>query len=391
MELKSKREWMEYFNLSYFQAAVVEGCLMASPTIDTFCCVVDSSGVGIDMKLEFRVDVYTIVCITSSIFSIFGAMYQLLPRPKACSPLKRLHFSGARQRRIIAWLAFADLLAALGILVRSAYWLLRVSDEEENNNGGLFCALVSGWIQYFYTATYFWNLSYALDVYFVLQRKNGKPILYHLLSWGLPAITASVGLSILYRPDLKCQHDVPHVLPNYLCTHVPLLFAMIMNPVLYVLSSNQVNELLTKSFGQFSYQERKLARALKQKFFDIVLVFYICWLPNVVNSLLLWTMWHDLYSIRDMIITVWYVMAVLNPLQAVLNSLVYRSWEGFGGVRMLLANLFSCCSASCKPVAQVAVRQSEFRNEPTASGYTPLTVNGHKWYGTTSGEEEERG
>lgn len=88
---------------------------MSSPTIDTFCCIVDSSGVGIDVKLEFRVDCYTIVCIVSSFFSILGALYQLLPRPKSLNPNKRLHFSGARQRKIIAWLAFADLLAALGV------------------------------------------------------------------------------------------------------------------------------------------------------------------------------------------------------------------------------------------------------------------------------------
>lgn len=364
---------------------------MASPTIDTFCCVVDSSGIGIDTKLKFRVDPYTIVCIASSLFSILGAMYQLLPRPKSLSPMKRVHFSGARQRRIIAWLAFADLQAALGILVRSVYWLYRMTDDEENNNGGLFCALVSGWIQYFYTATYFWNLCYAIDVYLVLKRKEGKQIVYHLLSWSFPALTTSIGLSILYKPDLKCQHDVAHVLPNYLCAHIPLLFTMITNPVLYVLSSKKVNELLTKTFGQFSYQERKLARALKQKFFDIVLVFYVCWLPNMVNCLLLWTMWNRLTEIRDLIIAVWYIMAVLNPLQAVLNSLVYRSWEGFGGVRMLFYNLFTHVpTVLCRKFTTVTETRSE--SPPTLSRtpvdcYTPLTVNGQQGYGTTSDEE----
>lgn len=368
---------------------------MASPTIDTFCCVVDSSGVGIDTKLDFRVDLYTIICIVSSCFSILGALYQLIPRPKSLSPMKRVHFSGARQRRIIAWLAFADLQAALGILIRSIYWLHLMTDNEENNHGGLFCALVSGWIQYFYTSTYFWNLCYAIDVYLVLQRKEGKQLLYHLLSWGLPAVTASIGLSILYKPDLKCQHDVAHVLPNYLCAHIPLLVTMIANPILYVTSSKKVNELLTKTFGKFSYQERKLATALKQKFFDIVLVFYVCWIPNVVNCLLLWTMWHNLESVRDVIITVWYIMAVLNPLQAVLNSLVYRSWEGLGGVKMLFHHLFT------RVVSMLSFKPSEEKEEtevpseshiaPRASvdSCTPLTVNGQQGYGTTS-EDDRR-
>ncbi|GAB6027963.1 hypothetical protein CHUAL_002190 [Chamberlinius hualienensis] len=358
---------------------------MSSPTIDTFCCVVDSSGIGIDTKLEFRIDLYTIVCIVSSFCSILGAIYQLIPRPQRVNKFKRLHFSGSRQRRIIAWLAIADLMAALGILTRSIFWLYRMNDGVENNNGGFFCAFSSGWIQFFYTATYFWTICYAVDVLLVLQQKEGRSEVYHLICWGLPAITTSVGISILYNPNLNCSHNIENVLPNYLCTHIPLLLAMTINPILYWLSSKKVYGLLTKSFGTFSHHERQLATALKRKFFDIVLVFYICWMPNIINSILLWSMWYNLMTVRTIVLSVWYIMAVLNPLQAVFNALVYRSWDGFGGTKMLLSYCFNYFKykreekSAAVSTTDTATVDSDYDSDAETES-TPFAVNTQHWY-----------
>jgi len=62
------------------------------------------------------------------------------------------------------------------------------------------------------------------------------------------------------------------------------------------------------------------------KFFAINAAFYVCWLPNLINGLLLWTLWFKL-PVR-VVISLWYLMALTNPMQALLNSLVYRRWKG---------------------------------------------------------------
>lgn len=56
----------------------------------------------------------------------------------------------------------------------------------------------------------------------------------------------------------------------------------------------QVTSLITQSLSQYTRKERAIIDAVKVKFGLILLVFYICWLPNLVNSVLLWTEWTDL-------------------------------------------------------------------------------------------------
>lgn len=140
-----------------------------------------------------------------------------------------------------------------------------------------------------------------------------------------------IGLTILYIPDGDC-HDISkfstailRVLPNYCVTYLPMILVMIMNPVLYSLSSKEIDKQLSLRLNQVTSRERKIMKIFKLKFSSINIIFYICWVPNLINGILLWTYWYDL-PVKLMII-VWYLMAFLNPLQALLNALVYRKWN----------------------------------------------------------------
>lgn len=64
--------------------------------------------------------------------------------------------------------------------------------------------------------------------------------------------------------------------------------------------------LLTCYFLQFTSKERRLVDTLRLKFLFINVVFYICWLPNLVNGILLWTMWFD--TPVKVVIVLWYIM-----------------------------------------------------------------------------------
>lgn len=64
----------------------------------------------------------------------------------------------------------------------------------------------------------------------------------------------------------------------------------------------------------------------------INVVFYICWMPNLICGLILWTSWHNLPD--RFISVIWYMMAILNPLQAFFNVFLYRKWQpGTSSVR----------------------------------------------------------
>lgn len=125
------------------------------------------------------------------------------------------------------------------------------------------------------------------------------------------------------------------ILPNYFATYVLLTVVMIANPILYVASTRDLETVVLHSMAQMTSRERRLIQTIRLKFALINLVYYVCWTPNLINGILLWTLWFKL-PIRA-IITLWYIMAVTNPLQAFFNAIVYQSWTRREKLR------FECC------------------------------------------------
>ncbi|XP_033225332.1 G-protein coupled receptor 143-like [Belonocnema kinseyi] len=306
---------------------------MADPTIQTFCCHSnnESDMSNIIMK-KFNTDAYNIVCMLSSTMGIIGAIYQVLPREESSFGHRWQTFSGARGRQIIIWLAVADLFASLGVFIRSALWLnfKSIMPMENDTASIVFCTLSSAWIQYFYMATWIWTLCYAVDMKLLLGERPGHPKWYHAIAWICPAVLTIFGLVILYVPDANCHSltslstALLRILPNYCVTYVLLAIVMLVNPVLYISSSKDLKNAVTCSLAQMTSRERKLVQTVRLKFALTNLVYYFCWIPNLINGVLLWILWFQL-PVR-LIIVLWYIMAVTNPLQAFFNALVYQRW-----------------------------------------------------------------
>lgn len=305
---------------------------MSDPTIQTFCChhTGNKEDTAVRIMDEFNTDSYNIVCLVSSTIGILGAIYQIFP-----SILNNIkgQVTYSRSRNIIVWLAVADLFASSGVLVRSALWLRykNIMPMPDDNISVLFCSITSAWTQYFYTVSWFWTLFYGIDTLLIIKRRDSNLLLYHSLAWGLPVATTGIGLSILYIPNAMC-HNLPSIssalykiLPNYCATYVPITIVMIINPVLYMLSSKNIEMAVALPLAQFTSKERRVVNTLRLKFFFINLVFYLCWLPNLINGILVWTMWFNMPV--KVIIGIWYIMAMMNPMQALLNALVYRKWN----------------------------------------------------------------
>ncbi|XP_063596640.1 G-protein coupled receptor 143-like [Penaeus indicus] len=311
---------------------------MASPTIESLCCLSSTNAFSKDFLIDFQSVPYNAISILASLFGMAGAIYQVLPRTLGNGANGRGgRFFKTRGRLIIRWLAFADLLAAFGILVRSASWLADDtfgSKADDSRLGQSMCIITSVIIHYFYTATYCWTFLYALDVKLVMHERRISHRMYHAVAWSVPLILCLMGLLILYLPDLNCHSQAvnPYLrfLPNYLSTFIPIVIVMIGNPILYCIAFSRVEKQIMSARGRFTHSERRVVDGLRKKFLLINGVFYLCWLPNIINGIVLWTSWNNLP--KTFIITVWYLMAILNPLQAVFNSMVYRSWEAGSGI-----------------------------------------------------------
>lgn len=165
---------------------------------------------------------------------------------------------------------------------------------------------------------------------YILSQEEGHFKYYHLAAWVIPAITTVTGLSLLYLPNAEwvlitsffnllkrecycsCHTSVNHesilgkILPNYIITYTPILVVMVTNPILYKHSIEDMKAIITCTSGQFTSREREILEAIKLKFAVINLVFYVCWLPNLINGCLLWTLAYHLPW--ESVVMVWYIM-----------------------------------------------------------------------------------
>lgn len=58
--------------------------------------------------------------------------------------------------------------------------------------------------------------------------------------------------------------------------------------------------------AQYSTNERKMLDLFKQRFALINLGFYLCWSPNLINAVIVWTSWDNLPN--GVMLTLWYLM-----------------------------------------------------------------------------------
>ena len=97
---------------------------MADPTVETFCCLrTPELSDSMNLLMEFNSDSYNRLCLASSSVGMVGAIYQILPRRKPAYSHRWYSLSATRGRHIIIWLAVADLLASVGVFLRSLLWL----------------------------------------------------------------------------------------------------------------------------------------------------------------------------------------------------------------------------------------------------------------------------
>ena len=92
-----------------------------------------------------------------------------------------------------------------------------------------------------------------------------------------------------------CNTDAfMNLLPNHVASYLPLLITCMSCPFLFVSAFRQAETSLMRRYARYTTTERKLIDSLKLKFILIVSVFYLCWVPNLVNGFVLWLDWTNL-------------------------------------------------------------------------------------------------
>lgn len=153
------------------------------------------------------------------------------------------------------------------------------------------------------------SLYHFQNLFFTFSKRDDfqKSTLY--LKWKnkteLPTIQYCISIFSCHLTRTMTDASI-RLLPNYVATYMPITLVMIVNPILYLRSSKDMERIITCSSGQFTKRERDIIDAVKIKFSAINVVFYVCWFPNLVNGILLWSLWMQLPV--NLLVTIWYLM-----------------------------------------------------------------------------------
>ncbi|XP_048389159.1 G-protein coupled receptor 143 [Stegostoma tigrinum] len=318
---------------------------MASPRLETFCC--PTRDAATDFVLGFQPVFFNAICVASASFSLIGTLAQVLPkrtlgyRRSSQYPLQKPSASS----RILLIISICDILGCIGIMTRASVWLSfpdlvgRISLNGTEIWPTAFCVSSAIWIQLFYSATFWWLFYYAVDAYLVVKRSSGLSILvlYHMLTWGLAILLLVEGVAMLYYPSISsCQNGLEHAIPHYITTYIPLLLVLLVNPILFGKTASAVASLLKGRQGIYTENERRLGSQIKLRFFKILLVCFICWLPNLINEGLLFYLELQpdmnrelLKNVKNAALITWFTMSILNPMQGFLSTLAFYGWTGW--------------------------------------------------------------
>ncbi|XP_028249479.1 G-protein coupled receptor 143 [Parambassis ranga] len=317
---------------------------MASPRLETFCC--PNRDAATEFVVTFQPVLFGALTLGSAALSLILAVLQILPKRKGYRRLGQYPLPRpASSSRILFIISICDILGCAGIIVRSSVWLglPSIIDSISVTNSTdvlpeVFCVGSAMWIQLFFSASFWWTFFYAVDVFLVVKTSAGIStiVLYHMITWGLAVLLCVEGVAMLYYPSISdCEQGLQHAIPHYITTYAPLLLVLVANPVFFSRTLSAVTSLLKGRQGIYTENERRLANEIKIRFFKIMLVFFICWVPNIINESLLFylEMQSDINdsgfrNVRNAALITWFIMGILNPMQAFLNTLAFHGWTG---------------------------------------------------------------
>lgn len=203
---------------------------MADPTVQSFCCRRPQPQPHLLMAAEtliheFSSKPYLITTLCSSSIGMVGALYQIVIRfmLNRDGDFRLYYLQSMRYfqvpnrllaqsvgKKIIVWLAVADLFASGGVFIRSTFWMYvrpmsstATVEILPETTRIVFCAVVSGLIQYFYTCTWLWTLCYAFNIRTYLKDEVVEERTYHWFVWPTAALLTGIGTTVLYYPNAE--------------------------------------------------------------------------------------------------------------------------------------------------------------------------------------------
>ncbi|KAG1652890.1 G-protein coupled receptor 143 [Nymphon striatum] len=290
---------------------------MTTPIIDRFCCASKENDVPYELLLNFRAKPYSIVSLVSALISACGCLYQESFFGQYHGLSKKIYSIQVGTTTV----NFMEVCYVRYVRYTSVYVILSVSSS-------LILIFIAMGVIYFPSI----HRNYQPR----LPKVHGINIISKKCRFGIWDLGTFSTDTIYHDVDFRCSTKPFNLFVNNFCIYFPILLTMIVNPILYIKSSKEVREVLQTSFGKWTDNEMKIHKQVTEKFLYIVIVFYVCWIPNIINVCVMF--WYsDVHP--NVILVLWFISAILNPQQALLNALVYRGIQRPDNLR--------CCNRIC--------------------------------------------
>eukprot|EP01111_Echinosteliopsis_oligospora_P015145 TRINITY_DN5885_c0_g1_i1.p1 TRINITY_DN5885_c0_g1~~TRINITY_DN5885_c0_g1_i1.p1 ORF type:complete len:470 (-),score=43.06 TRINITY_DN5885_c0_g1_i1:74-1423(-) len=220
--------------------------------------------------------------------------------------------------KLILYLSIADLVASIS-------WVLSPASENPYS-----CSIQSYGLQFSGLSTCLWQLCVAL---YTLQIYTGKPInlkkqeiIYHIVCWGIPAIPLIFGgaYGVFGYSGSWCWVKPKYPLVGIVMLYIPALLAIVVSGGIYIYVDILLRRRIAavKMNSSESLEElRKISimqRKLKTRLY--FLPFTVGWLFGFINRL------HN-FIVPDRVAALFYLQAIVFPLQGLWNFLMYGLTE----------------------------------------------------------------
>jgi len=185
--------------------------------------------------------------------------------------------------KLICYLTIADLGASLSVIVSQISLMLNEYDFIE-------CVIYRCFVQFFFISSFLWTCCIAHHLYketLMLSKITNPPLkIYHAISWGISLIIIIVLVGankIVPSAQSWCHLDT---LFEILFWIVPITLAIAWNAIFYGLIIRRIFWVFqSRMVGSVDNGSLIKSEAIK-KLSLLLLVFIICWLPDMVNHIL---------------------------------------------------------------------------------------------------------
>lgn len=260
-----------------------------------------------------------VISLVSAVLSVMGSSFMVVHY--------MLHSKGLVLSKLIFFLAISDLFASATMVI-SGSWIL-----DQNSYPFTACIALRSIIEFFIVASFLWTSCISLYLYtsivrnkdmFITEKKAGSPyqsletkiimLVSHILCWGVPlAFCIFLIVTGKYQKTSTgwCHPEEP---TQFLVWELPMIMAFFWNLILYCLI---VFSLRRQRNDTRLGVKGKLARAIQKRLALFLVVYVVCWLPDLVSHV------EGYFNPHCWLFFLGVFQNALAPAQGFLNCFVY--------------------------------------------------------------------